>query len=129
MSPTARTLALLRSQGFLAQVVEQTVPHTYIKRDLFGFIDVIAVTATSIIGCQVTTGDNLAARLDKIRGECRDKALAWLRAGGKIHVYGWRKVGGKGMRKLWAPRVVGVLENDGELVVPGEEIRESSARP
>lgn len=112
MSPTARTLQLLRSQGFLAQVVEQTVPHTFIKRDLFGFIDVIAVSGASIIGCQVTTGDNLAARLEKIRGECRDRALAWLRAGGKIHVYGWRKVGDRGKRKLWAPRVVALIESD-----------------
>lgn len=44
MSPTARTLKECRKRGWIAQVVEQTIPRTFIKRDLFGIIDVIAVT-------------------------------------------------------------------------------------
>lgn len=44
LSPTARTLKECRRRGWIAQVVERTVPHTFIKRDLFGVIDVIAVT-------------------------------------------------------------------------------------
>jgi hypothetical protein len=43
-SPTARTLAECKKRGWIAQVVEQTIPHTFIKRDLFGVIDIIAVT-------------------------------------------------------------------------------------
>jgi hypothetical protein len=51
MSPTARTLAECKRRGWIAQVVEQTIPRTFIKRDLFGIIDVIAVTpATTLIG-------------------------------------------------------------------------------
>lgn len=44
VSPTARTLAECKKRGWIAQVVEQTIPRTFIKRDLFGIIDVIAVT-------------------------------------------------------------------------------------
>ena len=34
MSPTARSLQHLREQGYRAEVVEHTVPHTLIKNDL-----------------------------------------------------------------------------------------------
>lgn len=44
MTPTARSLAECRKRGWHAQVVEQTIPRTFIKRDLFGVIDIIAVT-------------------------------------------------------------------------------------
>ena len=33
MSPTARTLMRLRSRGYIAEKVEQTIPHTFIKRE------------------------------------------------------------------------------------------------
>lgn len=46
MSPTARALAECRKRGWVAQVVEQTIPRTFIKRDLFGVIDIIAVKPT-----------------------------------------------------------------------------------
>jgi hypothetical protein len=40
MTPTARTLAFLRRAGYLAAVVESWLPHTFRRRDLFGFADV-----------------------------------------------------------------------------------------
>lgn len=99
MSPTARTLRAYRDRHCLAQKVEQTIPHTFIKRDLFGFIDGIALDR-GIVGWQATTGDHLAERIAKIQGECREAALAWLKQGGRIEVWGWRQLkvkrGGKG---------------------------------
>jgi hypothetical protein len=41
-SPTALSLERLRAEGFIAQVVEQTIPHCFIKRDFIGCIDLIA---------------------------------------------------------------------------------------
>lgn len=43
-SPTARTLQECKRRGWTAQVVEQTIPRTFIKRDFLGVIDIIAVT-------------------------------------------------------------------------------------
>ena len=101
-----------------AQVVERYNQFARRRIDLFGFIDIVCLSDVSIIGVQTTSGDHVSHRLEKIREECKDKALAWLRAGGKIHIHGWRKVGPRGKRKVWAVRVVGVVEIDGELLAP-----------
>ena len=44
-SPTARTMAALRSEGWTVEVVEKWIPGAQIRRDLFGVIDVLAITA------------------------------------------------------------------------------------
>lgn len=74
MTPTARTLAECRKRGWIAQVVEQTIPRTFIKRDLFGCIDIVAVTPEGIVGIQATsnlTGGNHGMRVQKILAEPR----------------------------------------------------------
>ena len=44
MTPTARSLAFLRRCGHSADVVERWIPlRDNVRRDLFGFIDVVAV--------------------------------------------------------------------------------------
>jgi hypothetical protein len=107
MSPTARTLKLLRSEGWTCGVVEQTVPHTFIKRDLGGFIDVVAwAPGRGVLGVQTTSGSNVSARLDKIRA--LPSADAWMRSGAGLEVHGWRKVGERGKRKLWECRRIRV---------------------
>jgi hypothetical protein len=96
-SPTALSLERLRAEGFIAQVVEQTIPHCFIKRDFIGCIDVIAFNATEIIGVQATSGSNHAAR--------RTKALAipelvtWLKGQNRhFEVWSWTQPGGKGTK-------------------------------
>jgi hypothetical protein len=52
MSPTARSLEECRKRGWIAGVVEQTIPHTFIKRDFIGIIDIIAIVpGEERIGC------------------------------------------------------------------------------
>lgn len=92
-SPTARSLALLRAEGWLAEVVEQNVPHARTKRDLFGFIDIIAVQGERTLAVQTTSdnGGHVANRVLKIRtSPHRDAVLA---AGWRIVVHGWRPDG------------------------------------
>lgn len=98
-SPTQRTLKYLRDQGFMAEVVEKQIPHTFIKRDLFNWIDIVAIHPTlGLYGIQVTSGSNLAARMHKAVG---NKALAvWLQTGSKLVAHGWRKLKGK-----WTPDI------------------------
>ena len=103
-SPTARTLAECRKRGWTAQVVEQTIPRTFIKRDLFGVIDIIAVTPQGqIIGIQATSGTNHSARVSKAIAEPR--VVPWLRAGGFVEIWSWSKQGKQGKRKRWTLRI------------------------
>lgn len=109
MTPTARTLLELRKRGWLAQVVEQTIPHTFIKRDLFGCIDIIALDGQpGVLGIQVTSSSNVAARVTKMRTQCADAVERWLGAGNRLVVHGWSKQGKRHARKVWAMREIEV---------------------
>lgn len=112
MTPTARTLAFLRSDlGMQAGVVEKWNPHARIRQDLFGFADLIACSpAHGIVAIQATSGDNVSKRIAKIRNEPR--AVRWLESHGRIWVVGWSKKGPRGKRKLWTPRIVEILRAD-----------------
>lgn len=102
-TPTSRTLALLRKEKKIAEVTEKWNPFTHQRKDLLGFIDLIAldVHEKATWGVQCTSTGNVNARIKKIKNECRENALAWLNAGNKIEVIGWSKKGAKGKRKLW----------------------------
>jgi hypothetical protein len=98
--PFAATNATRKSMealGFVVGIVEQTIPHTFIKRDFLGFADLIAASNTGgIIAIQVTGGGNLAARRKKILAEPR--ARAWISAGGRIQIHDWVKRAGEKKR-------------------------------
>lgn len=61
----------MRAKGWEIGLVEQTIPHTFIKRDLFNFVDMIAVNGRRIIGLQVTSnsGGNLSNRVTKAKAQ------------------------------------------------------------
>jgi hypothetical protein len=46
--------------------------------------------------------------------ECREKAILWLECGGRIQVYGWRKLLKKrgGKQKIWVPRIKEITLED-----------------
>ena len=117
ISPTQRTLALLRSEGMLCAIVERWNPHARCRQDLFGFADILAVrtdrsSEQRIHAVQCTTIANMAARVTKIVTTCRDNAAWWLMAGGVIVVIGWAKRGPRGVRKIWTcNRILITLED------------------
>lgn len=88
-SPTVRTLKYYKDLGWPVCVTEKWNPWAGIRQDLFGFIDLVTLSATDIIAVQTTSGANHAARINKIL--CNVNAFHWLRAGGKIVVMSWRK--------------------------------------
>ena len=113
MNPTARTLAALRRDGYIAGVVEARVPgRPWITRDLFGIVDVLAFRADTpgVLAIQATTAAHVGERMDKIMAEPR--AALWCRAGmgRRLQVWGWRKMGGRGQRKRWLPLVREVFD-------------------
>jgi hypothetical protein len=107
MTPAARSLQLLRQEGYLAEVVERWLPHAWRRVDLFGFADLLAVHARDrrFLLVQTTSDSNLSKRVAKVHS-CPGAAL-WLQAGGRIECHGWRKRGGK-----WAARRVAVSAED-----------------
>jgi hypothetical protein len=109
-SPTQRSLALLRKQGYIAQVVEKYNAFSGKKNDLFGCIDILAVKAGEILGVQTTSADNVSARVRKSLSEPRLKV--WFEAGGLFVVHGWGLRGKRGERKLWRARIVELTLND-----------------
>lgn len=99
-SPTQRSLKHLRKLGYLAEVTEKTIPRVFIKKDLFGFIDILAIRDGEVLGVQATSGDNVAARVTKIANH--DNVGAVRKANIRIVVHGWRK----NAKKRWVLREV-----------------------
>ena len=85
------TKATLEDYGYMVQNVEQTVPGTRgIKRDLYGFIDFLAVSPNETLGVQATSLANTSARRRKILGERNEQARAWLACPGRrLEIWGW----------------------------------------
>jgi hypothetical protein len=90
VSPTQRSLDLLRKEGWLCQVVEVWNPHSRTRKDLFGFIDVLAVRGEETLAVQATSRSNISARVSKIANH---ENIAAVRAvGWGIQVWGWGKM-------------------------------------
>jgi carbonic anhydrase len=96
-TPTSRSMAWLREQGYHAELVEQTkrvgVPGKMKvwKVDLWNFIDLLAIRRGEVLGVQVTSWTNVAARVRKIT---ESPLLPLVReAGVRIVVHGWHADG------------------------------------
>ena len=91
MSPTARTLAKLRQSGWVAEVVEKTIPRINIKKDLFNCIDIIAIRENRpVLAIQATTMDH---RMERVRkSESLDSTKVWLSTGSRFQVWCWRRL-------------------------------------
>jgi hypothetical protein len=88
MTPTQRSLALLREEGYTVAIVEKWNPHVRIRQDLFGFIDLLAIRKGETLAVQ-TTSTGVSSRIKKIM---ESDYLPKVRdAGWRIIVHGWRK--------------------------------------
>lgn len=117
ISNTSRTLEYIRSQGWEADKVEQFNQHAGPfgqRKDLFGIIDIIALTEHGITGIQ-SCGQSFSEHDKKILES--PLSLLWLQKGGSLMLIGWRKIklkrGGKALR--WSPRIKFYTTNDFEL--------------
>lgn len=92
-SPTAIVSEYLRSQGYLVDTCERWLPGVNIRKDLFGFADLVAVhpSLRETMLVQVTSASNAAARRTKISES--DFARQIRAAGLEIAVYSTRKNG------------------------------------
>ena len=91
MSPTARTLKELRSQGFVAEVVEHYNSFSRKRHDLFSLFDILAIREGRTLGLQVTTESNNSARKNKMMHETSHTRL-WLSAHNDCELWTWKKI-------------------------------------
>ena len=95
--------------------VERYCHVTKRRHDLFGFLDLVAIAPGQIVGMQVTSDSNYAARLAKVTGECEEPARAWLSAGGVIVVQSWGLRQKRGStRQTWQDRTTQVVVSGGD---------------
>lgn len=94
-SPTQRSLALLKKEGYKPWVVESYNAFGHNRVDLYSFIDIVGLKPGEIglLGVQTTSMGNISARVHKILGIPAYRL--WLNCHNKISVHGWGKVKGK----------------------------------
>ena len=92
----------MRERNYVAEVVKRWIPGANVRKDLWGFVDILCIGDTgSLVGVQSTSASNVAARITKIA----DSPLVGRvrQAGIKILVHGWGKKKGR-----WSVREVDV---------------------
>jgi hypothetical protein len=100
--PTQRCLKDLKDLGFERQVVERFCIFSKRRIDLFGIIDILAIGQGSVLGVQVTSGSNHAARRTKALAEPRLRK--WVGSGARFELWSYSKRGERGKRKTWQLR-------------------------
>jgi hypothetical protein len=108
-TPTSRTLEECKKRGWKAQVVEKWIPRMNVRKDVFGFGDVLVLDGKpGSLLVQACRGADSSTRTTKILEACAEDARSWLEAGNRIQVWGWAQRGPRGKRKLWGVRVVAI---------------------
>lgn len=92
-SPTQRSLEELRKRGFLADVVERRI-RRHVTKDLFGFIDILALGDNRILGIQATDRTNFSHRVTKILNHENYRKVK--ESPFEIWVWGWGKMASGG---------------------------------
>ena len=106
-SSMQRTLKYLRKNGYTPWIAETFNPYAGKfgqREDMFTIFDIIAYGHGNIIGVQACGSD--FAPHDKKILNCVHSA-GWIKNGGCIQLYGWRKVKAKrgGKLMIWKPRI------------------------
>lgn len=111
---TKRSLDLLRKNGGIAGIVEQTIrfPEKInghptgklipFKRDLFNCFDIVAIEPGEVgtMFVQTTTTANQSTRCAKLL-EQEETLRKILGCDNRVFVHGWKKGGPRGKRKTW----------------------------
>ena len=103
LSPTQLTLKRLKENGYTTvAITEHWNPFARVRKDLFGFIDILAINNKGdVLAVQTTSYTNINARCKKIAEN--DNVGDVRKANWTIEVHGWRKVKNK-----WECKVVDI---------------------
>lgn len=108
------TKNFLLDKGFTVEKTERWCPFSMRRKDLFQFIDFVALAAGQIIGVQSTSYEHKSDRRAKIQS--LQTALDWCKAGGHIWLLTWKKVLNK-----WQPNL--------EIITAGEIVPSTEPPP
>ena len=87
-SPTKRSLEYLRGEGYHCEIVEHWNPFARIRKDLWGWCDILAIRKGEVLAVQVTA----SAVSERIKKIMASDTLALVRdANIRVVVHGWRK--------------------------------------
>ena len=88
-SPTQLTKKECARRGWIVPVAAHRNSFSKPRADLFGVVDLVALTGQAIVGIQTTSRGNASSRRRKI--DDLETATAWRQSGGVIEVWGWAK--------------------------------------
>jgi hypothetical protein len=97
-SPTQLSLAWLKKEGYLAEVVEKWIPGANIRKDLWGWCDIVALRDEETVAVQCTSWDNISSRVRKIAES--ETICAVRKANWTVWVIGWKKKDNSWVHKL-----------------------------
>lgn len=130
------SIKLLAEHGWLAGDVEQWIPGTQVRRDLYGLFDILAVHARyGMLGLQVTDSTNLGKHVTaalKTKDELNHRLVTCLRAGMRVEYWGWRpKAIGTILTRTIELSECGehVIAFDGSDVLTGEKFHGNYRKP
>lgn len=86
-SPTQRSLEEMRVRGYFCWVTEYWHAFAKIRKDLWGFADLICLGDGEVIAVQTTSASNIGARVKKIADH--ENLPAVRKAGIRVLVHGW----------------------------------------
>lgn len=110
-SPVQRTLEYLKKKNIRCQKVEYWNSFGNKRVDLFGIIDIIALTPDGVLGIQVC-GRDFQEHIRKMTLSHCEETQAWLQTPGTgLVLWSWRPLK-KGKRILYKPRVRRITEAD-----------------
>ena len=93
-SPMSLSLDFLNKSGWTCAIGEKWIPGANVRKDLFGFGDILAYhPVLGIALVQTTTAANMSARRKKI--EVSPHFAPWKRCGGRVLLHGWSDKGFK----------------------------------
>lgn len=104
MSPCQRSLKKWRDAGWLVAVVEHWNQYAFIRQDLFGMFDLLAIKDNITFGIQTTSMGNIEARCEKLRSN--PLLTRWCQGDRRAIVEGWAKRGPRGKAKRWTCKEV-----------------------
>lgn len=90
-SPSALTTEYLERYGYKVTSVERTCGP--VKKDAFGWGDLLCCDRSNILLVQTTSRKNLRARVKKCLGPASDAVRWWILSGGRAEVHGWNHDG------------------------------------
>ena len=99
-STMARSLELLRSEGYLTDITESYNFFSKKRKDLFSIIDLVGIKDGEFLFVQTTTRPHMNERWEKIK---RAPATVLLLSipGIKVEIHGWHKVGNRWECERW----------------------------